>query len=97
MTDLLRPGGPLDVREAGQRAVVIAGLSQPTPDGPDHLMAILEAGNRNRTQHPTDMNAESSRSHAVFQVNTGIVRAENGVEVGEFLTGRFSLGWYRFL
>ena len=68
MTDLLQPSGPLDVREDGQRAVVIAGLSQSTPDGPDHLMTILEAGNKNRTQHPTDMNAESSRSHAVFQV-----------------------------
>ncbi|XP_043194574.1 chromosome-associated kinesin KIF4A-like [Amphibalanus amphitrite] len=68
VTDLLQPSGPLDVREDGQRAVVIAGLSQQTPDGPEHLMAILAAGNQRRTQHPTDMNAESSRSHAVFQV-----------------------------
>ncbi|XP_037070212.1 kinesin-like protein KIF18B [Pollicipes pollicipes] len=68
VTDLLTPSGSLEVREDGQRAVVIAGLSQHRPDGPDHLMTILEAGNRNRTQHPTDMNAESSRSHAVFQV-----------------------------
>ena len=29
---------------------------------------MLEFGNKNRTQHPTDANAESSRSHAVFQV-----------------------------
>ena len=29
---------------------------------------MLEFGNLNRTQHPTDANAESSRSHAVFQV-----------------------------
>lgn len=29
---------------------------------------MLENGNKNRTQHPTDANAESSRSHAVFQV-----------------------------
>lgn len=29
---------------------------------------MLETGNRNRTQHPTDANATSSRSHAVFQV-----------------------------
>lgn len=29
---------------------------------------MLEYGNRNRTQHPTDANAQSSRSHAVFQV-----------------------------
>ncbi|XP_076328716.1 uncharacterized protein LOC143234904 isoform X2 [Tachypleus tridentatus] len=29
---------------------------------------MLDFGNKNRTQHPTDANAESSRSHAVFQV-----------------------------
>ena len=30
---------------------------------------MLTVGNQHRTQHPTDANAESSRSHAVFQVN----------------------------
>ena len=29
---------------------------------------MLERGNGNRTQHPTEANATSSRSHAVFQV-----------------------------
>lgn len=29
---------------------------------------MLTRGNRNRTQHPTDANATSSRSHAIFQV-----------------------------
>lgn len=35
---------------------------------------MLEFGNNNRTQHPTDANAQSSRSHAVFQVNISIFR-----------------------
>ena len=30
---------------------------------------MLADGNKNRTQHPTDANATSSRSHAVFQVS----------------------------
>ena len=30
---------------------------------------MLDHGNKNRTQHPTDANATSSRSHAVFQVS----------------------------
>jgi kinesin family member 18/19 len=30
---------------------------------------MLENGNLNRTQHPTDANAQSSRSHAVFIVH----------------------------
>lgn len=33
---------------------------------------MLEAGNSNRTQHPTDANATSSRSHAVFCVHVKI-------------------------
>ena len=40
---------------------------------------MLDFGNKNRTQHPTDANKQSSRSHAVFQVfvrqqpkNTGL-------------------------
>ena len=32
---------------------------------------MLTRGNRNRTQHPTDVNATSSRSHAIFQVRRG--------------------------
>ena len=38
---------------------------------------MLYYGNKNRTQHPTDANAESSRSHAVFQVFHGILMFEN--------------------
>ena len=38
------------------------------PHSADELLGMLEHGNRNRTQHPTEANATSSRSHAVFQV-----------------------------
>lgn len=38
------------------------------PKSAEHILEALDSGNRNRTQHPTDMNASSSRSHAVFQV-----------------------------
>lgn len=38
------------------------------PKSAEHILEALDSGNRNRTQHPTDMNATSSRSHAVFQV-----------------------------
>ncbi|KAJ8334030.1 hypothetical protein SKAU_G00413490 [Synaphobranchus kaupii] len=34
----------------------------------DHILEALDYGNKNRTQHPTDVNASSSRSHAVFQI-----------------------------
>ena len=40
----------------------------PQPQTANEILSMLEIGNRNRTQHPTDANATSSRSHAVFQV-----------------------------
>lgn len=66
--DLLANGGPLAVREDGSKGVVIQGLSLHQPKSAEHILEALDAGNHNRTQHPTDMNATSSRSHAVFQI-----------------------------
>lgn len=66
--DLLSPGGKkLDLREEAG-STYIAGLKLIPITDADELFALLESGNRQRTQHPTDSNAESSRSHAVFQV-----------------------------
>ncbi|TRY74073.1 hypothetical protein TCAL_06712 [Tigriopus californicus] len=68
VVDLMNPGQQLNIREDGNNGVNIPGLSIHKPDGPEHLLKFLQFGNANRTQHPTDANAESSRSHAVFQV-----------------------------
>ena len=38
------------------------------PRSAEELLEMLHFGNQNRTQHPTDANKQSSRSHAVFQV-----------------------------
>ncbi|NXL58201.1 KI18A protein, partial [Chordeiles acutipennis] len=38
------------------------------PQSAEEILRMLDYGNRNRTQHPTDVNASSSRSHAVFQI-----------------------------
>ncbi|PKK16948.1 kinesin-like protein KIF18B, partial [Columba livia] len=66
--DLLEPKGPLNIWEDPDKGVVIQGLSFCQPSSAKHLLEMLARGNRNRTQHPTDANATSSRSHAVFQV-----------------------------
>ncbi|XP_042858518.1 kinesin-related protein 13-like [Penaeus japonicus] len=65
--DLLKPGKALNVQETGQH-VQVQGLSFHKPKDADDLMQMLACGNQNRSQHPTDANAESSRSHAVFQI-----------------------------
>ena len=66
--DLLEPSGDLQLREDSQKGLVVAGLSRHAPSSANDVLRMLEAGNENRTQHPTDANATSSRSHAVFQV-----------------------------
>ncbi|XP_047291425.1 kinesin-like protein KIF18B isoform X7 [Homo sapiens] len=43
-------------------------ISYQEPASAEQLLEILTRGNRNRTQHPTDANATSSRSHAIFQI-----------------------------
>ncbi|XP_039984947.1 kinesin-like protein KIF18A [Xiphias gladius] len=66
--DLLANTGPLAVREDSTKGVVVQGLTLHQPKSAEHILEALDCGNRNRTQHPTDMNATSSRSHAVFQI-----------------------------
>uniref|UniRef100_A0A452FGP8 Kinesin-like protein n=1 Tax=Capra hircus TaxID=9925 RepID=A0A452FGP8_CAPHI len=66
--DLLEPRGPLAIREDPDKGVVVQGLSFHQPTSAEQLLGMLTRGNRNRTQHPTDANATSSRSHAIFQI-----------------------------
>ncbi|CAH6788144.1 Kif18a [Phodopus roborovskii] len=66
--DLLTNSGPLAVREDAQKGVVVQGLTLHQPKSSEEILQLLDNGNKNRTQHPTDMNATSSRSHAVFQI-----------------------------
>ncbi|ELU16371.1 hypothetical protein CAPTEDRAFT_227783 [Capitella teleta] len=67
--DLLSPkGNYLPLREDPSKGVMVAGLTFHRPSSAVELLSMLAHGNQNRTQHPTDANAESSRSHAVFQV-----------------------------
>uniref|UniRef100_A0A8C9MZ76 Kinesin-like protein n=1 Tax=Serinus canaria TaxID=9135 RepID=A0A8C9MZ76_SERCA len=66
--DLLVNSGPLAVREDGQQGVIVQGLTLHQPKSAEEILQMLDYGNKNRTQHPTDVNASSSRSHAVFQI-----------------------------
>ncbi|NXQ22218.1 KI18A protein, partial [Peucedramus taeniatus] len=66
--DLLVNSGPLAVREDRQQGVVVQGLTLHQPKSAEEILQMLDYGNKNRTQHPTDVNASSSRSHAVFQI-----------------------------
>lgn len=57
----------LPVRE-GPTEVIIPDLTFHQPSSAENVIELLEVGNANRSQHPTDANADSSRSHAIFQI-----------------------------
>ena len=67
--DLFNPNsGPLSILDVNSK-VIVAGLSELVPKNLDHLMDLLIKGNANRSQAFTCSNAESSRSHAILQIN----------------------------
>lgn len=77
--NLLTKQGPLKLRE-DSNGVVISGLVLKQIHDAKELMSLLALGNQNRTQHPTDANAESSRSHAIFQVHIRMTTKATGVK-----------------
>ncbi|CAL7950935.1 unnamed protein product [Xylocopa violacea] len=76
--DLLQKSGPLHLRDDGRCGVIVAGLKVIAIQNAEELLTLLAKGNKNRTQHPTDANEESSRSHAVFQVYINIANKLDG-------------------
>ena len=48
--------------------VMIQGLKRWRAPDSSQLMNLLSLGNKNRTQHATDANEQSSRSHAIFTI-----------------------------
>ncbi|KAG0714279.1 Kinesin-like protein KIF18A [Chionoecetes opilio] len=60
--DLLGTGKPLTLQ------VMVPGLSLHKPNSAEELLQMLAQGNSSRTSTPPTANAESSRSHAVFQI-----------------------------
>ncbi|KAL3244486.1 hypothetical protein MRX96_002249 [Rhipicephalus microplus] len=74
--DLLCPKGPsLVVRDDPAKGIAISNLSIHKVKESGALFEFLQKGNRNRTQHATHANSESSRSHTIFQIY--ITQTEN--------------------
>ena len=56
----------LTIRESAERGVFVEGLTQTTVTSAEAVLACLKLGNANRAVGVTNMNSESSRSHAVL-------------------------------
>lgn len=76
--NLLTKSGPLKLREDSS-GVVVGGLVLKKINNAEELFNLLILGNKNRTQHPTDANEESSRSHAIFQVHIRMTNIKTSV------------------
>lgn len=82
--DLLSDKNKLRVLEDGKQQVQIVGLTERVVDNVDEVLKLIQHGNGTRTSGQTSANANSSRSHAVFQI---LVRPVGSVKVH----GKFSL------
>ncbi|KAJ3214835.1 Kinesin-like protein kif21b [Dinochytrium kinnereticum] len=75
LVDLLNPrprtaggGGGPTIREDSQGNIVWGGVREEDVSSPDELISCLQRGSLCRATGSTDMNASSSRSHAIFSV-----------------------------
>lgn len=82
--DLLNAKAKLRVLEDGRQQVQVVGLVEREVDSVDEVLELIQQGSSVRTSGQTSANQNSSRSHAVFQIN---VRRRNSGR----LHGKFSL------
>merc|ERR1719415_300033 len=66
--DLLSGKSKLRVLEDGKQQVVVVGLTESVVDCVEDVLKLITHGNNLRTSGQTSANADSSRSHAVFQI-----------------------------
>ncbi|CAG5129394.1 unnamed protein product [Candidula unifasciata] len=78
--DLLNRRNRLQAREDGSRQVCIAGLTETEATSVNSLVQILQYGNSVRSKGASGVNPDSSRSHAILQLD---IRNSEDVKVGK--------------
>lgn len=78
--DLLNRRNRLQAREDGSRQVCIAGLTETEATDVKSLVQTLQYGNSVRSKGATGVNPDSSRSHAILQLD---IRNNEDVKVGK--------------
>ncbi|NXB77242.1 KIF24 protein, partial [Donacobius atricapilla] len=66
--DLLNGRKRLFAREDGKHVVQIVGLQEVQVDSVDHLLEVILKGGKERSTGATGVNSDSSRSHAIIQI-----------------------------
>lgn len=83
--DLLANKAKLRVLEDGKQQVQVVGLTEKVVTSVDEVLKLIQKGTLARTSGQTSANANSSRSHAIFQIILRCSSAMNKVY------GKFSL------
>mmetsp|Transcript_11029 Transcript_11029/g.28281 ORF Transcript_11029/g.28281 Transcript_11029/m.28281 type:complete len:724 (-) Transcript_11029:489-2660(-) len=101
LRDLLGPKAArteqtITIKEGGASgAICVEGHTEEAVHTPAELEACLHRGARSRATHATDMNAHSSRSHAIFTITVSLKRrvqtGQDGAETEERLTAKMHL------
>jgi kinesin family protein 2/24 len=66
--DVLHARNPVIIREDERHRVVASGLQEVVCHTCAQLQAVIAQGNASRTTHSTEVNAQSSRSHAICEL-----------------------------
>ena len=67
LRDLLEPASKLELRQKAN-SVTVANMSKHCPKSANDVMQLVNKGNKQRSQSPTEANSNSSRSHAILFV-----------------------------
>ncbi|KAL3286993.1 hypothetical protein HHI36_001479 [Cryptolaemus montrouzieri] len=78
----------LDIREDPQRGIYLPGLTEVVVESAQDVLNCLVKGSSGRATASTNMNSQSSRSHAIFTLNI-CMQARNNIE--ENKTAKFHL------
>jgi hypothetical protein len=90
LRDLLHPetsSKQLSIREDASGNIVVAGAQSRSVQTPEDVMRLLAMGTAARVTGSTNMNEQSSRSHAIFT----LILQQKDVQSGEFTHAKFHL------
>ncbi|CAD8203748.1 unnamed protein product [Paramecium octaurelia] len=80
----------LETREDKNSGIQIAGVTEVEVRTVSEVLALLKVGNKNRSKEATDANKESSRSHAILQLQIESKERATGIQE-QIIQSKFSL------
>ncbi len=72
-----------DLKESPQTGVFVKDLKLVPVKSCDEMFKLLDFGNENRSVAKTNMNATSSRSHALFTVHIESIEGDNKIKASK--------------